>query len=177
MSGFQLGYEGVVINQIKDYVPFDENYEKLPYGKELFQFEDPALICSWLRRLCPIRIYLYGNESKIIDEWSESMIQHETEPLEKNLINDDDLFIFLENENEPIKDEVKWNFGAKYALKWPVKNFHPLNIKSLPDNIRFQSALRNVNKTYEDRSTLITAKLLNWYENSIRSMYFLDDVS
>ena len=177
LVGLQLGHDKVLLRTLSEYTQIDDTYNKLPYGKEFFELENPALVCSWLRRLCPIRFYLCGNEKEIVDEWSNLMIQHEIDQPNPFWINDDNWFTLLVNEQAPVQEQVKWNFAKKFAADSRTQQLLPLKVKDLPDDIRFQSALRRVTKTFDERAASITAKLLNWYENSSRTTSTFDQVN
>ena len=172
--GTKLGYPMAEVCSLDDYIPKGEIYDKLPYGKLLFEHEDPVLVCSWLRALAPIRLYLYGNEQTIPHEWSKMMISNEVDSTTTGGNNDDDWHAFLEH--QLIKDSMKWNFKILFASTWQIKQYAPLQLSTLEENIRFQSALRRAHKTYHLRMSSVSEKIFNWYDSACENGYFNSEV-
>ncbi|CAF0772370.1 unnamed protein product [Rotaria sp. Silwood1] len=165
----KFGYPEAIICPLDDYIPKSEIYHKLPYGKLLFEYEDPKIICRWIRYLSPIRMYLYGNEQVIPNEWSKQMISNEVDHSLKLIVNDDDWYTFLENES--ISDSIKWNFSAKHGRTWKITQLTPIALNSLEDNIRFRSSLRRANITYYSRMSIVTAQIFDWFDECLEYGY------
>lgn len=132
-------------------------------------------MCYWIRYLSPIRMYLYGNEQKIANDWSQLMIRSEIDHSSNFIVNDDDWHTFLEN--EPINDNIKWNFHVKYGTGWKVTQLAPLKLDSLHDNIRFRSSLRRADVTYSSRMTTVTAKIFDWYDSCLELGFLQSEVN
>ena len=157
-----------------EYIPRGEAYNKLPYGKLMFEYEEPNIICRWLRLLCPIRMYLYGNEQGISSELSKEMISREPDPSVRRIVNDDDYCIFVEN--ELVSDHIKWNFSSRHAQLWQISNLTPLNIDRLNADIRFRSALRRAHITYDTRMSSTTAQIFDWFDECMQHNYLPNEV-
>jgi len=118
-------------------------------------------IRDFIRRLCPIRLYLYGNNELIASEWSKLLISSET-----NLMNDEDNWCaFIENEE--IENDIKWNIGKMFGENWQIKRLTPINLIDLNRNLQFQSALHRTFKTFDRRQTEITTEIFDWYDKCI----------
>ena len=141
----------------------------------MFEYEDPKVICRWLRLLCPIRMYLYGNEQIIPNEWSKEMASHEPDHSVKRIVNDDDWCVFIEN--EPINDDIKWNFSSRYGQSWQIKNLTPTKLETLNNNLRFRSALRRSTITYQNRMSTVTAQIFDWFDLCLEQGYIQNEVS
>ncbi len=169
--GTKLGYTSVVIRQINNYLPENEKYlSLLPYAKLLFSHEDPNYMCQIIKKLSPIRLYLYGNKLCSLSEWSRLMIETEIDVMD----DEDNWIAFLENEY--VENEVKWNFAFMYAREWKVSRIAPLDFNQLDDNPRFQSALRRAHITFAEREIEVTAQIYDWYTNCIERGYLQIEV-
>lgn len=173
--GVELGYSQAIVRTLDEYIPKNEIYNKFPYGNLIFQNEEPETICRWLRTLGPIRLYLYGNQTSIPNEWSKQMIINEPDSTVKHVINDEDLCLFLENES--IRDDIKWNFFVQHAQSWQIRSLTPLKIESFSDNIRFRSALRRAHLNFADRMNKITAQANTWYDDCLAQGYLKNEVN
>ncbi|CAM4876392.1 unnamed protein product [Rotaria socialis] len=169
----KLGYPETIICSLEDYIPTSEIYHKLPYGKLLFENEDPRKICRWIRYLSPIRMYLYGNEQIIPSEWSKLMIANEIDHRAKLIFNDDDWCTFLEN--EIIKDDIKWNFSAKHGRTWKMTQLMPIKLNSLYDNIRFRSSLRRAHITYFSRMSIVSTQIFDWFDECLENGFIRNE--
>ena len=162
--GHQLGYSSIIIRTLNDYIPSSNEADKqtlLPYSQILFEHENPLNIRDFIRRLCPIRLYLYGNNELIASEWSKLLISSET-----NLMNDEDNWCaFIENEE--IENDIKWNIGKMFGENWQIKRLTPINLIDLNRNLQFQSALHRTFKTFDRRQTEITTEIFDWYDKCI----------
>lgn len=168
----QLGYTSVVVRTLNDYIPSSDDTKQslLPYARTLFEHEHPPSIRDFIRRLSPLRLYLYGNEEAITSEWSKLMITRET-----NLMDDEDNWCaFIENEE--INNEIKWNIGTMFGEKWHIKRLTPINLTDLNKNLRFQSALRRAFKTFDRRQLEITAEIFDWYDKCILDDHLRQEV-
>jgi hypothetical protein len=116
-----------------------------------------------IKKLSPLRFYLYGNEYDISSEWSNLMINRET-----HLMEDEDNWCLLV-ENESIDNDMKWNYGTIFGEKWQIKRLAPTNLNNLEENLRFQSALRRAFKTFHQRQIEITAEIFEWYDKCIQN--------
>jgi hypothetical protein len=172
--GAKFGYSSAIVRALDDYIPKSEIYDKLPYGKLVFEYEDPKIICRWLRLLSPIRMYLYGNEQIIPNEWSKQMISTEPDQTIKRIVNDDDWCTFLENES--INDDIKWNFSSKHGRTWEITQLTPIKLDTLEDNIRFRSALRRSTITYQSRMSNVTAQIFEWFDECLEYGYIKQEV-
>ncbi|CAF3560993.1 unnamed protein product [Adineta steineri] len=161
----RFGYPSAIIRSLDDYIPKSEIYDKLPYGKLLFENENPIDICNCLRLLSPIRMYLYGNEEVIPSEWSRLMASTEVDHVDKGIVNDDDWCTFLENET--VSENIKWNFSIKHGRSWKLTHLTPIQLHTLEDNIRFRSALRRSNMTFYSRMSNVTARLYDWFDTCL----------
>jgi hypothetical protein len=162
--GTKLGYSSVIIRTLHDYIPSIDDEDRpcfLPYSEVLFNNEHPHYICELIKKLSPIRLYLYGNDEMISSEWSNLMISREIQIME----DEDSWCAFIENEY--IDDEMKWNFRSMFGEKWKVKRFAPINLTDLDKNLRFQSALNRSEKTLNHRQIEITAEIFDWYDRCI----------
>ncbi len=148
------------------YIPFDDNHSSLlPYSQLLFNYEDPNIICKLLKNLCSIRLYLYGNELSNLNDWSKLMIDSEDE-----MMNDEDNWSsFIEN--EPVDNEVKWNFAFLYGQKWKISRVSPIDFNKILSNPRFYSALRRSHATYSQRQIEVTAQIFDWYNKCLEQEY------
>ena len=174
LAGSKLGYPNAEVHSLDEYIPKGEIFDKLPYGKLIFEYENPSKVCRWLKGLSPIRFYLYGNEKEIPYEWSKMMISTEVE-LGTGVRNDDDWHTFIEH--EAIKDQIKWNVGTLFASDWNIKQYAPLHLLTLVDNLRFRSALRRAHKTFHTRMSTITAQIFEWYDSAYDDGFFNNEVS
>ncbi len=172
--GAKFGYPSAIVRPLDDYIPKSEIYDKLPYGKLIFEYEHPKIICRWLRSLSPIRIYLYGNEEIIPNEWSKEMIVEEPDQYGKRIVNDDDWCTFLEN--ELISEDIKWNFSSKHGRSWKITNITPNKLNALEDNIRFRSALRRSNITFQSRMSTVTSEIFDWFDECTEYGYIKSEV-
>jgi hypothetical protein len=172
--GAKFGYPSATVRALDDYIPKNEIYNKLPYGKLIFEYEDPKIICRWLRLLSPIRMYLYGNEQIIPNEWSKQMISTEPDQTIKRIVNDDDWCTFLENES--INDDIKWNFSSKHGRTWEITQLTPIKLDTLEDNIRFRSALRRSTVTFQSRMSTVTAQIFDWFDECLEYGYIKNEV-
>ncbi|CAF1089465.1 unnamed protein product [Adineta steineri] len=158
-----LGYTSVIIRTLDDYISATDEEKPclLPYSQILLNNEDPKYIGELIRKLSPLRLYLYGNNESISSQWSDLMISCETHVME----DEDSWCAFIENEQ--IDDGIKWNFGFLFGGKWQIKRLSPINLTELQKNLRFQSALRRAFKTFTYRQSEITAKIFEWYDKCI----------
>ncbi|CAF4020305.1 unnamed protein product [Rotaria sordida] len=163
----KLGYLSIIIRTLDKYIPIDnvENPHLIPYNSALFNNEHPHYICELIKKLSPLRFYLYGNDYLISSEWSNLMITREIHVME----DEDNWCAFLEN--EPIDNEIKWNFKSMFGEKWKVNHVAPINLSDLDKNLRFQSALRRTFKTFNQRQIEVTAEIFEWYDQCIRNGY------
>ncbi|CAF0838365.1 unnamed protein product [Rotaria sordida] len=163
----KLNYPSVIIRTFDNYIPSMDEQSSclLPYSQVLFHHEHPQYICELIKKLSPLRLYLYGNEEFILSEWSNLMINSETHVME----DEDNWCAFIENEY--IDDEMKWNIGPKFGTKWQIKRIAPINLSELDKNLRFQSALHRAFKTLNHRQIEITAEIFDWYDRCIRERY------
>jgi hypothetical protein len=120
-------------------------------------------------------MYLYGNEQIIPSEWSKQMISYEPDQAVKRIVNDDDWCTFIEN--EPINDDIKWNFASRHGQSWQIKTITPIRLDSLDSNIRFRSALRRSNITYQYRMSTVTAQIFDWFDQCIEQGHIQNEVS
>ncbi|CAF0803813.1 unnamed protein product [Rotaria sordida] len=166
----KIGYTSVVIRQLNDYIPSSDRHSSLlPYAELLFKNEDPHYICRFIKKLSPIRLYVYGNMLRIHSEWSKLMIATEIDIMD----DEDDWCAFLENEY--VEDEVKWNFGFIFGREWKVSRVSPLNFTHLDENLRFHSALRRAHATFAPRQVEVTAKIFDWHANCIKQGYLQEE--
>jgi hypothetical protein len=142
----------------------------LPYNQTLFNHEHPQYICELLKKLSPLRLYLYGNEEDIPSDWSNLMISRETHLME----DEDSWCAFIENEY--IDDEMKWNIGPMFGEKWQIKRLAPIHLTELDENLRFQSALCRAFKTFSHRQIEITSEIFDWYDRCLREGYLPSEV-
>ncbi|CAF2850325.1 unnamed protein product [Rotaria sp. Silwood2] len=159
-----LGYPSVIIRILDNYIP-SSNEEKpclLPYSQALFNYEHPLYICELIKKLSPLRLYLYGNDECISSEWSSLMISSETHVME----DEDNWCSFVENEY--INDEIKWNFRSLFGEKWQIKRIAPINLTELNKHLRFQSALCRAYKTLSHRQFEVTSEIFEWYDRCVR---------
>ncbi|CAF1471583.1 unnamed protein product, partial [Rotaria sordida] len=163
----KLGYLSIIIRTLDKYIPIDniENPHLIPYNSALFNNEHPHYICELIKKLSPLRFYLYGNDYLISSEWSNLMITREIHVME----DEDNWCAFLEN--EPIDNEIKWNFKSMFGEKWKVNHVVPINLSDLDKNLRFQSALRRAFKTFNQRQIEVTAEIFEWYDQCIQNGY------
>ncbi|CAF0992294.1 unnamed protein product [Adineta ricciae] len=169
----RLGYSSVIIRSLHEYIPKDELYDKLPYGKIIFENEHPTNICRWLRELSPIRMYLYGNEESIQSEWSKQMIADETDHASKYIVDDDNWHTFIEHES--IHENIKWNFHVKYGQTWKITQYVPIKLNNISQNLRFRSSLRRAHMTFSTRQTTVTAQVYRWFEQCKQYGYLPDE--
>ncbi len=141
----------------------------------MFEYEHPKIICRWLRLLSPIRMYLYGNEQIIPNDWSKEMAKNEPDHSVKRIVNDDDCCVFIENES--INDDIKWNFATRHGQFWQIKNLTPIKLDTLNNNIRFRSALRRSKITYQSRMSTVTAEIFDWFDQCLEYGYIQNEVS
>jgi hypothetical protein len=169
--GTKLGYSSTIIRQLNNYIPSNERHSALlPYSKLLFNNEDPDHMCQLIKKLSPIRFYLYGNELCNLNDWSKLMIE-----TEKELMDDEDNWCaFIENEF--VDNEVKWNFGFIFGRQWQLSRVSPLDLNQLDDNPRFQSALRRAHITFSERQIEVTADIFDWYGKCIERGYLYIEV-
>jgi len=135
----------------------------LPYSQLLYDHENPLYIRRLLRNLCSIRLYLYGNTLCRLNDWSSLMIESEDE-----IMNDEDNWCgFIEN--EPIDNDIKWNFGFIFGKTWmPFRRITPFNLDQLKADPRFRSVLNRSFRTYASRQIEVTSKLFDWYAFNIQ---------
>ena len=159
-----MGYSSTIIRQLNAYIPNKERDSSLlPYGKVLFENEDPCRVSELLKSVSSIRLYLYGNVLSELNNWSELLIGNEDE-----MLNDEDSWsAFIENEK--LEDDVKWNFAFLFGKKWKISRVSPFHLHQLGDDPRFRSALRRSHLTYSQRQIEITAKIFDWYNKSIEN--------
>jgi hypothetical protein len=162
-----LGYPSVIIRTLDDYIPSldEEKVCLLPHSQILFNHEHPQYICELIKKLSPLRLYLYGNDEYISSDWSNLMINRETHVME----DEDSWCTFIENEY--IDDEMKWNIGTMFGEKWQIKRIAPINLTELDKNLRFQSAFRRAHKTFSHRQIEITSEIFDWYDKCLREGY------
>ncbi|CAF0978985.1 unnamed protein product [Rotaria sp. Silwood1] len=162
-----LNYPSVIIRTFDNYIPSMDEQKPclLPYSQILFHHEHPQYICELIKKLSPLRLYLYGNEEFMLSEWSNLMINSEAHVME----DEDNWCAFIENEY--IDDEMKWTIGPKFGANWQIKRIAPINLSELDKNLRFQSALRRALKTWNNRQNEITAEIFDWYDRCIREGY------
>jgi hypothetical protein len=171
MIGTKRGYSSTVIRQFHDYIPSNERHSALlPYSRLLFNNENPNNICQMIKKLSPIRLYLYGNELSNLSEWSKLMIESENE-----MMDDEDNWIAL-IENEFVDNEVKWNFGFIFGKNWKISRISPLDLNQLNDDPRFQSALRRAHITFAQRQIEVTANIFDWHAKCIERGYLQIEV-
>ncbi len=168
-----MGYPSVIIRILDEYMPSTEEKRPclLPYTEILFNYEHPEYICELIKKLSPLRLYLYGNEESIPSDWSNLMINHETQVME----DEDSWCAFIENEY--IDDEMKWNIGPMFGGKWQVKRLAPINLTELDKNLRFQSALCRAYKTFDPRQIETTSEIFDWYDRCIHEGYLQLEVN
>lgn len=119
------------------------------------------MICRLIKNLCPVRLYLYGNEKLIDNSWAHEMIRTETAIMN----HEDNWCAFLEN--EPIRDDVKWNLAVTYSREWNVKLITPISIDTLDQNLRFYSAFRRSQRNTVQRQIQVTVNIFKWYDEFI----------
>jgi hypothetical protein len=173
MIGIKLGHPSVIIRTLDDYIPSTDEDKAclLPYTQILFNYEHPQYICELIKKLSPLRLYLYGNDEYISSEWSNLMINGETIVME----DEDSWCAFIENEY--IDDEMKWNIGPMFGGKWQIKRIAPINLTELDKNLRFQSALCRAYKTISHRQIEITSEIFDWYDKCLREGYLQLEVT
>ncbi|CAF4379094.1 unnamed protein product, partial [Rotaria sp. Silwood2] len=165
LIGTKLGYSSAIIRTLDKYISIDdaEKSQLMPYSSTLFNNEHPHYICELIKKLSPLRFYLYGNDYFISTDWSNLMITREIHVME----DEDNWCAFLEN--EPIDNEIKWNFKPMFGEKWKVNHISPINLSNLDKNLRFQSALRRSFKTFSQRQIEVTSTIFEWYDQCIRN--------
>ena len=161
---FKRSDQSVIVRILDDYVSATDKTKTslFPYNETLFHHENPQYICQLITKLCPIRLYLYGNEETISSQWSAMMISQETTVME----DEDSWCAFIENES--ISDEIKWNIGPMFGAKWQVKRVTPITLTGLDRNLRFQSALRRALKTLSPRQIEVTSEIFAWHDRCVR---------
>ncbi|CAF3537887.1 unnamed protein product [Rotaria sp. Silwood1] len=170
VKGAKIGYTSTVIRQLNDYIPSSERHSALvPYAELLFKNEDPHYICRLIKKLSPIRFYVYGNMLRMLSEWSKLMITTEIDIMD----DEDDWCAFLENEY--VEDEVKWNFSFIFGREWKVSRVSPLNLTQLDENLRFHSALRRAYATFAPRQIDVTAEIFDWHANCMKQGYLQEE--
>ncbi|CAF1164795.1 unnamed protein product [Rotaria sordida] len=166
----KVGYTSVVIRQLNDYIPSSDRHSSLiPYAELLFKNEDPHYISRFIKKLSPIRFYVYGNLLQMPSEWSKLMITTEIDIMD----DEDDWCAFLENEY--VEDEIKWNFSFIFGRDWKVSRVSPLNFTHLDENLRFHSALRRAHATFAPRQVEVSAEIFDWYANCIKQGYLREE--
>lgn len=136
----------------------------------MFKNEDPRRMCTLIKKLSPIRLYLYGNNLHISSEWSKLMISSEIDVMD----DEDDWCAFLEN--ECIENEVKWNLGFTFGRDWKVSRVSPLDISQLEENPRFHSAVRRAHATLSQRQIEVTAEIFDWYDTCLKLGHIKEEV-
>ena len=170
--GAKLGYASAVIRTLSDYLPtHSARSALLPYEQLIFRNDDPDYVCQLIKKLSPIRLYLYGNEMDIDSEWSKWIIRTETEVMG----DEDNWCAFVANEE--IDDEIKWNFGYLYSRFWQLKRLAPIHITLLDENLPFRSALRRAHVLFAERKIDVTAEVFDWYDTCIKAHYLHQEVS
>ncbi|CAF3765154.1 unnamed protein product [Rotaria socialis] len=160
----ELGYPSIIVRKLDEYIPIGdiEKPSLMPYSSALFHNEHPNYICKLIKNLSPLRFYLYGNEDCIASGWSNLMIAGEVQVMD----DEDNWCAFLEN--EPIDNEIKWNFGTMFGEKWQVNRITPICLTDLNGSLRFQSALRRAVKTISQHQIEVTSLIFEWYDKCIR---------
>lgn len=114
-----------------------------------------------IRKLSPIRLYIYGNQLCQINDWSRVMIEGENEVMD----DEDNWCAFLES--EPINNTVKWNFAYLLGKDWKVRRVSPMDWDQLDDHPQFYSALRRAQTTFAERQMEVTAEVFSWYSECL----------
>ena len=161
-----------MIRTLSDYLPIHaERLTLLPHEQLVFGHADPDYLCQLIKKLSPIRLYLYGNELTIASEWSQCIIRTETE-----IMGDEDNWCAFVA-NEAIDDEIKWNFGSSYSQLWQLKRLAPVHISALDDHLLFHSALRRAHVSFAERRIDVTAAAFDWYDRCIEARHLHHEVS
>jgi hypothetical protein len=128
------------------------------------------IICSLIKKLAPIRIYIVGNEEAISNNWSKLMIENEEDNSGQKAPQYDQWCTFVENEPVPI--ETIHNLVHHYGNSWKVTNITPIRLDDhiTRDAFNFLVALDRSHTTLEAREMVANIELSLWamdyHENS-----------
>lgn len=98
-----------------------------------------------------------------MNDWVRLIIETEDELM----TDEDNWYTFIEN--EPIDNEIKWNFGFIFGKNWKPSRITPFNLDQIKIDPRFHSALNRSYRTYASRQIEVTSKLFDWYADCILS--------
>ncbi len=161
--GQRIGFNSTIIRTLSSYAESNQNeFFLLSNFKVLFDHEDSNKICDILKKLAPIRLYLYGNEYSIKSEWSNPIISAET----ATMANEDNWCVLVNK--EPIYEEIKWTILSLYSSEWQIEKVASINLDDLARNFGFHSALRQAHLTFDQREIDVANCLFDWYDSFMK---------
>ena len=154
--GKTIGFESIIIRTISCYFPNNENEFFLRSNvKILFDNEDWHKIHDILKIAAPIRLYLYGNEHLIENEWRNRMISTET-----TIMANENEWCTLVNQ-EPLNNVNRWALLTEYSSTWQIERVASINLSHFEENLAFDSALRRAHITFNERKVQVTNQWCN----------------
>ena len=121
------------------------------------------IICSLLRKLARIRIYVVGNEKSISNKWSRLLIEYEPDNAGQNIPQYDQFCTFVEN--ECVKPEILHDLIHCNGNLWQIKTIIPTDIDQIRDDMYFVTALDQSHITLEAREMIANVQLRTWAMN------------
>jgi len=135
---------------------------------QAFVNQQNKIICSLIKKLAPIRIYIVGKEGAISNNWSKLMIENEEDNSDQKAPQYDQWCTFVENEPVPI--ETLHNLVHHYGHSWKMTNITPIRLDDIKDDINCLGALDQSHTTLEAREMVANIELslwaMNYHENS-----------
>jgi len=151
---------------LDDFIFSEESGSNMSNEEQAFVNEQNEIICSLLKRLAPIRIYLLGKEEDIPNNWSKLMIENEPDNSNQRAPEYDQWCTFVENEPSPI--HIIHNLVHRNS--WKVTNVTPMRLDTIREDICFLTALERIHTTLEAREMVANIELglwaMNYHENS-----------
>jgi hypothetical protein len=155
---------------LHDYISSDESDFNMSAEDRAFVRHQKKIICSLLKKIAPIRIYIIGNDENISNEWSELMIKNEPNNHGHTVPQYDQWCTFVEN--EPITSETVHKLVHRYSSSWQLTNITPVRLDTIRNDIHFLPAFDRSHTTLEAREMTANIELclwaMNYHENSTK---------
>ncbi|CAF4691106.1 unnamed protein product [Rotaria socialis] len=145
---------------IHDYLP--------PYtNSDFYKSEDADILCSYAIGICPIRIYLIGNEICIPDSMCEYIFEHELH--NTNRLQDHDTYRIVKN--EPISASVQLDLTKILNISQQLINVIIQKYQDIENDIEFATALEHSNRNLRGREKSTVMKLQESVASSSESSF------
>ncbi|CAF2044872.1 unnamed protein product [Rotaria magnacalcarata] len=145
---------------IHDYLPSYIN-------SDFYKSEDANILCNYVTGICPIRIYLVGNEICIPDSMCKYAFEHELH--NTNRFQDHDTYRIVKN--EPISASVQLDLRKILNIGEQLVNVIIQEYHDIENDIEFATALEHSNSNLRGREKSTNMKLQESVASSSESPF------